>query len=530
MKAELKVELEKLKSDWQSVLGPHPILQLDHTWPSMGVVDALLFSLRGLSEYDERGAGLLRCGALMLAELVERCWADFGAQVSVDTNPGVTITAQGGEFLTQGERVEIQLEADLQQILTSVRNPFPVLGKFLRPVSIDTPMLPLYGIGVCTGRSPFGENPWFEIQDKYFEPYLQKVTKTLAKSSADWFKRVFPEDPLTHVAELYLHSLVYPPTMMAETMPGLKAVEGLLEFAGEYQLKPPALKKLGECFAQSPDELLCGAGLALCGALSEDEVDAEILAVSERLGQYAGLLRPAMLKVRADLGLGGDWIAKAALNEADIRRYLLEVKFGFLPWVKINARRLQSCAKENDLRELLTACVEFDLQRGIRAADEILTNSPADIAVRLQRIYFDVISGDIEKAALSYKALSSEPSVERDALFYNFWGVCDLLREDADAALTHFERAHKLMNRNAPQELIIGNNYAWGLLIAERFEDARKILEYIIPLEACPLTSLLNLLYVEQVGKRTERVAQLQKMIYDLAPLDRRLLAGRIGL
>jgi len=518
---------QAFQATWSKRLSPAPVLRLDSTWPSIGVVDLITFTLRTLTDLNSEEAEQLKNASSYMASLAHQCWTSFGAQVVLeDTNEGVILRAQGGEYLDSGEEHKFEVEKEFGTMLQVASIEIPVLADFFRPVNFDSNWVSPFSLGVMLGLNPMGSGPWLDRELGEIQPQIDNGTRELARTCAEYYAKVFPDEPLGQVAELYLGDLVYPPSMMKEELPALDAVDGVLRFCKEYKIGAQGLLDLSSNLARTPDELLSGAGIALYGALGEGDPSPEMLAVAEAKGVYMGLLRPAMLKAREGVELEGEWIGNESYGDAEAKRFEFELKMGFLPWVKLSSKRLFKPGNAEPLNYLLSALAYFDMERAMSICDDLISETPMDIEVRLQRIYLDVLSGEFDKADKGFRALLTEPGCESNSKLFHLWGLSDLLSSDSDATVEHLKKAYQLGGEEPHLQIEILNDYAWALISVGQLDDALDVLEEAKGRKVQSVTEMLNQAFALQNMGREREAAAIRRSLYRLTPTDRRVFSN----
>jgi len=502
-------------------------LTLDFTWPSVGLLDLLTQHLRFKKELTAEDLELARGAAAYLSWLVGLCWRGFGATVELgcDAQQGVFIKATAGPKLSEGQVSSLFVEREILKILAAPTSPFKVFKDFRRPITPDQNIITLFALGACLGVSPYGEGPWSKEDPESFAPQVEKVMRILASSSADYYQRIFTDEPWGKVAELYLQQLIYPPALAAEELPGFSAAQGLLEFAERYKLGSATLLKLAANLARFSDETISNVGLITAAALTSSDLSVEILAAAQSRGMYTGLLRAAMLYVRNHFQLRDDWLLQSDYVEDDARRYQLEQQLYLLPWVKIPAARV----RDKKLAAVLAALSVFDLENAIKFSDQYLAETPGDISVRIQRVYLDFLTGDVDKSEAGFRALATEPGAEISGQLYNLWGLCDLARGEVAAGRNHLEIAFRMMDHTELLERGIPNDYAWALILNDEFDQALDVLNYAEARGDWTITSLLNKAFALSVLSRFEEADQVQSQLLRLAPLDFRVFSNEFS-
>lgn len=517
-------EIERFRRWWGPFLDVSPELALDDTWPSAGVIDLLTFHLRLRTPSDWSHSALIRGSAAYLAAMAARCWQDFGADANVTMGPtGVVLTAKTGPALSSGGSTTVHVERELKKLLRYLPSPFPVLGEFSRMIAIDQNVISLFALGLCTGLTPLAdEGPWLDETPESFKAHVETATKRLAMTSADRYARIFPDEPLGQVAELYLERLIYPPALMEEELPALGAVGGLVAFFHEYGVPREAQRRLAHNLTLSPDELTSHAGFCVYSALLDGNPSAEIQAIVQGRLRSNGLYRNAMMLARTELGLEGDWIGKSEYTDEIGRRFEIEKLLGFLPWIAISKKKLKESFSNMKFQAAIAAAVDFDREGAIQLVEEYLDSEPSDIEMRLQRIYLEAIGPESkERVYEMLRDLSSEPNADRDVRFNEMMATALFAREDVVGAKKHFKRAEECAAHQPFVRAELRNNLGWMLMQNGEMQEALRAFDAALETVPHSVTYLLNKGHVLWQLGRSDELELLGNQLLRLAPTNR---------
>ena len=253
-------------SDWKDHLAINSSLELDGTWPSVGVLDLLTFALRRKEQVPDSLDKIYSGAASYLALMAAQCWRPLVKEIDLEVGTrGVSITAKGGELIPEGDPVVVHIEELLRDRIKELPYPFPVAAGFEAPIRFESNILSLLGIGLMTGLAPGLAGPWESLSAEDLHPLVDAATKELSRQSAQHYARVFPNEQWGQLPELYLNGLIFPPTLMDEAVPLIGALPKLLDYFKEYQIKPASILELGFNLAKSPDSRLSDFGLVLYG-------------------------------------------------------------------------------------------------------------------------------------------------------------------------------------------------------------------------------------------------------------------------
>lgn len=527
---KVKVKLEGILTKLEPLTNLSPFYTLDYSWPSFGFFDALTQPLRGRADLDEFSNEILSATAAYLSVIAHDCWKLYGVEVIVDEQEeGIVIGARKGNFIPEGEEVVLYIERDLKKIIAEFPYPFPVFSDFKRDISPSMNILSPFAIGVVTGLSPYVEGPWSSLKPVEFKENIEFAVKHLAQGCAEYYAKIFPNEPLGQVAELYLNSLIFPPILYAEDSPARKAVKGILEFSKEYQVNKEQLLSLSLNLSKLPDEVLSLAGFAISSALVEKE-NPNLVATADTKGLFLGTLRPAMYDVVENFKLHDDWLEKEQFDEFDKGQIIKELNLGYFPWVKLSKDKIFTADKDDQLKELIKLLAKFDIRNAINVSDAIISTDPNEIEVRIQRTFLDLAKKDLKSASESVNSLISEPEADGSAICFNLYGMIHLIKGEFDKAISSFKQAQNLAVDNQKLSSEILNNIAWSLMCSNQHQDALDTLELALQRRPESLTSMLNkLACLIQLNKFSNAEIYLKELI-KLVPFENRTISVAIEL
>jgi tetratricopeptide (TPR) repeat protein len=513
--------LERFKSNWSSVLGRSSWYAYDGTWPSLLIFDLLTYSVRERPRISEEQAELVRAASAAIGVLAESCWKLLGVDVKVSLGGGgVEIEATGGRL---GEEVQfIPIEEELLRILGKIPSPFPIIGKVRRLNLREDPIIFPFAFGVVTGLSPFGEGPWRKIEPAEYNQFVEPVVKELARSCGDFYSRVLSEESFGQLPELYNSGMIWPLPEFDDSIPGFRGVSAIIDLRDEYGIKPKSLLKLAEGLALNPDPQIQAAGTAFVAGLSEAIPPPRILAAAGKWGTRLGVIRRGMLEARKLSGLVPDWTFAEEIGQAELMRFEIERTIGMLPWIRLGP----SAAKQKSLQPLLQALATFQMQPARAILDHLISEDPKRFDLRVQRIYLDMVSGEIEQAERRAKGLISEPGAENDATVFDLLAMSEFGLGRPQEALKRSKVAYANISSNHPFGAEIMGNHSWMLLANKKFEDAISVIDSALRGTGNTVSLLLNKAYALKMLGRNEQLDLIEAELIALAPYDRRVFGN----
>ncbi len=519
IESKVREILTTFTARWAFLAKCSPVLRLDHTWPSIAVVDAITYHLRGVSDLTSIQIETLSGAACYIGSIAHDVWRASGIQSELSfTEEGVLLRAPLGEG---GEYYNIPIERVLRRILENPPTPFPVFEEFSQQLAPDQNFVSLLALGIILGRSPFNSSSTEGFRMQLDGDFDARV-KELAKQSAAYYAAIFPNEPLGQVAELYLNQLIYPPETLDESLPCCNAAIGIFEFAEQFKLSRTALLKLGRNLAQVADTQISDLGIVVVGALTEELPDEQIRAVCHAKGKYLGLLRTAMLALRLRLGLPADWILSEKFGEEEKKRLTIERAMGFLPWVKLETKTIGKW--DPKVLEIIANLAGFDFQRSVSGLEELIDEDPRRIDARLQRLYLDIVNADFEKVSVECRKLVSEPAAESNPILFHYWGLSLLARGEFAEGAKQLERAYQL-SQAGEAELFgeLATSYAWSLINVGDLVTADQVLSEALTNSPVSIVPMLNRANILIQSSREAELVELIRKLATLAPLNRQV-------
>ncbi len=527
---KVKEKLNTFLSSLEPLLSLSPFYTLDYSWPSFAFFDSLTRPLRGKKNLDQFSTDVISATAAYLAIIAHDCWQLYESEVIVDLQEeGVIIGARKGKFIPESEEVVLYIERDLKKILAEFPYPFPVFSDFKREIAPYMNILSPFAIGVVTGLSPYIEGPWSKLKPVEFKDNIELTVKHLAEGCANYYAKIFPNEPLGQVAELYLNSLIFPPILYSEDAPGRRAVSGILEFAKEYKVTKENLLALSLNLSRFPDEVLSLAGIAISSALTEKE-NPHLVAAADIKGLFLGTLRIAMYDVVEHFKLAEDWLKLEDYSDQNKKQIDKEINLGYFPWLKLSNEKVYTAANDEEVKKLIKALAVFDLKKAITITDDIIAIDPSDIEIRVQRAYCDIIKRDIQSASSNIKKLLSEPEADSVASVFNLYGMILLITQEFEKAINLFKQAQNLAAGDPRLSNEISNNLGWTQMCNMQHQEALDTLELALQRNPKSLVTMLNKMACLIELNKFNVAARYIKELVDLAPFENRAISAALEI
>lgn len=518
------------KGHWNNYLQLSPLLALDETPPSFGTVDLLTFPLRlkpTLLPEQERG---IKGAAAYISVVLQKCWAPLFESVTAKlVDQRVSVSAVGGAFAPDTE-VIVPVEEALRTSIRELPSPFPTSFEWKRPISFDSNIVSLFGNSLLSGLHPSTYGAWQGRTPLELKPATEAISRETAKLVADYYGRVFPQEPLGQVAELYLRGLIYPPLLADESLPASRAVDGILEFAKEFKVGRNGLAQLAANLTLIPDDLLSCAGIVLFSAISDRIPPPSVLCAAHTKGKFNGVLRHSTQRTRSILNLGQDWIITGLAAPAAKARFKIDEALISIPWLSIGMARLEGEPAGSKVLKLVQLLSEFEFEGAKKLCNDLVEETPNDVDLRIQRIRLTMVHGDYEQADSLFRSLLSEHAADASPRLFNLWGLCMLELKQIEKARSYFKAALAVIDNDAVLRPDVENNLGWTSMLLGDSMSALQHLESAAAIAPAPATALLNRAHVLWSVGEYAQAQSIRDELFKLAPTDRRVFAGlRLG-
>lgn len=510
-------EAEKLVSWWNPQCDPFSPLVLDFTFPSVGTVDLLLSPFRTRDIVGEDPQSFMRSCAAYLIAVTVPCWTSIGLEVRAYDSPD----GLGLEGYLNGEMVlGVDVEHHLAHIMKSVPTVMPVINGFERTgLHFNSNRTSLFAIGLMTGLSPFASGPWAGRDAGEHQGELVQALRTLAAQCADYYKRLFPEEQLGQVPELYLEDLLFPPTLMDEVLPTQRAVQQVVNFFGDNGISWTYLEELGANLAMFPDERLSMLGVALYAVQSRDPLKSQVVSVARALGSIGGLLRSTIEGARVSVTQTPDWLFhSSSWSEREQQIYKVERRLGLLPGVILDPKLLADPL----VREVIASMVSFDHLQAIGQLTLIVEEQPANIEFQAQLIVLYLLIGDMRMVEEHLSRYSKDRRFSGHPFFLEQCGEFELAMGRYKEAHAAFLSAATLLSPGHMRYQEVALKQGLASLYLEDYAAVEMVLSRCDPhaeLASCVVPRLYAL---EALG----RIPELETLMEHAArmfPTDRRV-------
>lgn len=515
----------------------HPALVLDGSWVSLAVVDNITFPLRGRASINDGERELLHLACCYMGKILYEIWEKFDTAVFLEErNASVVLRAVGGELLPGGAAHEIPVERAYLALLINPPTDMPIFSEFSRPVCFDSEITQNFCLGIACGLSPFGEGSWNAEDCSTFAPQVEIAKKHIARSLASTYSRLFPEEQLGQLPELYLQRLVFPPMMMEEPFPAYSVVDEVLDYFSEIgitarngmknsvsyslQARSPLLS-LAQNFLTFPLEIPCMFAQVCWVSYMPVRPSSSILAQFESWRQHTSLLFETLCHAKARLR-SSFWFESDVLTADTEQELFADVLYGFLPWLKLSPNKLKERVESPVLNEFIKALCKQDLQGSRRIAEQLVSEFPGDLELRLQQAFLERIKGDLDKEAQMCREILSESGAENVAEVNAALGMSCVLRGELAEGDRFLSKAVELgtVHEVARSEHLV--NLIWVKVLESLSEEALEVVFKAEKEESyLPFTLLKNKYDALHMLERMDEADEVSKQLISINPFDR---------
>jgi hypothetical protein len=521
---EIQTLSDNFVSRWNGSLGAGSVLELDGSWPSIGVLDLITHRLRNTSVLAADTQQLLKeCAAylalLFRAHLSNCCPTDLYCEIGVH---GVQITQVSRE--TAHPQDVFYLEAELQQLFTTPplrleQMPLALAQTILEKHSLLPHFALVRAYSLCmSARSPSSQSANTDFLLAFFS--------AIADSTARWYGRVFPDEPIGRDSTLYYRMFQTPILDLSERTPAIAAVRGCISYLQEWGLSDFEVTTLCKNLSMMPDPLVSVVAIIVLAASSDMVPPATVLAAAQSKGALLSLFRRTMVQTRAVLGFGGDWLLAPTFGSAEIDRLQLESALGFLPWFYFDHARCSQLKTDPALRAILVAISDNDLEHAITLLTLELRARPEDLDLWWQILFLRFTLGEYETVQRFLDDVSiQQPEVLEQFRFYDLQARLSVLRSDYPEAVKHYGKSVRMCKRDSRTRSNLSLSYCRVLVQTGDYCKALWMLNLAQRESPSPVSSLATKAYLYWGLGFDQQKSELDTKLMSLGPLDRTVVA-----
>lgn len=351
MEAEITERAKALQEHSAFVFRAQPKYILDFSWPTVGLLQLYLAPLLGKQKFSKADEGAIDQVACYLGCMAADYWTllSEGKTAVTLSGPEITITGKGGPLLPKRGLFEVNISRELRQILSTPKDPFPVLADWHLPKTgfnllndrsniFRYNLISAFALGLFTGLCPYGKGPWAEKTVEEWAECLAPVHLHLSTSSAKYYSRCFPLEPMGAEPQAYLSGLIFPPMGAPELPDYFGNIHLLLGYLKD--LEKQEILSLAKNLSFSPDPTFATCGFLVGTSLCEET--GPFMHQADVLRPYWYRLLPNVAEITRVLSHGFSWpdLMQKGLFDQAKKALEREIAWGLLPETLLSARRL----------------------------------------------------------------------------------------------------------------------------------------------------------------------------------------------
>jgi len=508
IESEVKKIADEFTNFWNEIFNEHPEFELDYTWPSIGIVDKIIFPLRNKKDFSKHDEPLIQGVSAYLACIAIECWKQYPevqarAYLSLEESKDVIIEAKGGEFLEKDEKFSICLTQVVKTVLKNASKQTKTFEEQIRFITSNDNLLSPVCTGIIPGLSPHGAGAWREQTKKSFNNYLIISAKTLANSCIKFKEKHFAGEEIGSDFNVYFPNLLLPPMQFDEPQPCARACMSLVMYSKQNKISNEQFERLTGNLALFHDELISSTGFALSAALVQNNEAPNWLksyALSHEMRVI--LLKPSIDLARKGLG------QKSFFELFEISEYIqanlqlkIEYGIGLTPLLYLEDYEILS---DPLLEEFCYHLHWTALQECFDALKKYLKIN-SNIELKLQFIFLGIKLGLIDEMTIELSRLEHE-NIESQANIFRINELNSLILDyqgEYAKALELQEKCLTLKTKDERRFAIVATKVAEKYIVEKKFKEATNILHSII--DSTPYWTPARLLLLASLSQSKDK-------------------------
>lgn len=508
----IESEVKKIADDftnfWNEIFSSHQEFTLDYTWPSIGIVDKIIFPLRNKKEFNNHDEPLIQGASAYIACIAIECWRQYPevqsrAFLSLDESKDVIIEAKGGEFLEKDEKFSICVTQVIKTVLKNADKQTKTFENQIRFITSSDNLLSPICTGIMPGLSHHGAGAWEKQTKKSFNNYLIISAKTLAHSCIKYKERRFAGEEFGRDFNVYFPNLLLPPMQFDEPQPCARACMSLVMYSKQKKISNEQFKRLAENLSLFHDEQISSTGFALSVALLQDNQ------IPNWLKSYAlsHEMRTILLKPSIDLarkGLGHkSFFELFEISEYEQANLQLknEYSIGLTPLLYLEDYKILS---DPLLEEFCYYLHWTSLQKCFDALEKYLKIN-SNIELKLQFIFLGIQLGLVDEMTIELSRLEYE-TIDSETNIFRINELRSLILDAQGKYLEALELQEKCLTLKIKDErrfAIVATKVAEKYIVEKKFKKAASLLHSII--DSTPYWTPARLLLLASLSQSEDK-------------------------
>lgn len=493
-----------------------PELAPEPSWPWLHVLDAWVYPLRYRTDWTPAEQELFFGAACVMTEFIVQCWEALGREIRIEKKGEaftIAIKTKSGLF---PRWYTLPVHDSFRAILQRPQNPLPAMGQTSIVATDDTNLAAVFALGACAANSPFGKGEWPSSAAGDMGQ-LDHVLPILADSTAGYYRRMFPGEPLGADRALYMQQLLWPPAGFPGTTFGAEAARAVAAHIG---LSPSRAAERIPCLAnlaRLPIPSVTEAALVMLAALPSYEFGPAHLSRAYTLFTTASAqYREIVWDLRGSWTRERDYLLRKDRNVVEFER---EQRLSLLPAVVMPAEM----ALSDEYIEITRLLASVQLTPAAQRLDQ--KEAPVRGDHHFQRAVIERIMGNLVEADRFFELAVQQYGGTANPQCLQEWALNALVQKDYAGAVRRLRRAYEIDSNDG----VIACNYGWALFQTGERIAALRLLEQAAADPRVRLDALVKRAYIRFRDNDTGgcRADLLEAAKID--PFDRRIVANLLA-
>lgn len=396
------VTIESITNDlvtrWNNQMRYVRAYQLDQSWPSIALLDAILRPLIQQLPLSFGQITTINACAGYLGFFLRDTWKEFPEMplITLHLTDPTKLSTQLTAHHSKSKSLLFSLNLS-EAILAAAQDTtlnfyfFPMTQRVLPP---EYPRIQLMASSLLIGIHQNATGIWSAPNAALDDDKQIVVSHAIAKSTAEHYRQRFPEEQIGEDVSLYDGVMLFPPAMHFEPFPFTRATLAAAHRLKQRQCSDEQYLNFAKNALRTSDDVLSHTGLALLLAVGE-ESDPQLLLNVQSRQHYILTLVPARNIVLQSREVDHSWfsVAISAFDKND-KQLLLKAQTllasdfnrGLIPHLRLPGDMLDSL---NSLM-VFNALFIGNLERALQLIEGIESESPLSEELKIQRAYLQL--------------------------------------------------------------------------------------------------------------------------------------------
>lgn len=294
----VRKEANRFANFWNELFIDYPKLKLDFTWPSVGIIDKILFPLRNKKLFNSVDYDFIKGAAAYIGIITYKNWSNYPdvkceLKLEGDQVKDFILYAEDGD-----KKINIKLGKSVEDIINSSNKEVNFFAQDKKHFTFSENLLSPSVAGIVSGLSPYVNGEWNKKTIKEFEKNLVLTAKNLSKTCVEFYQNRYAGESYGANQKVYLPNLVIPPIASNEPYPAARASVALANHIALNKYTKAETKALCKNLCFSPDQTISIPAILISCCLYENNSPNWLLAITNSLGFNLTLLKPTLNIIR----------------------------------------------------------------------------------------------------------------------------------------------------------------------------------------------------------------------------------------